>query len=268
MSLVRWDSALCLVTGASSGFGLETARALAGKGATVIAVARREEKLKSLVDELGGHPHSYITCDVSDLDQIRSMAKTLGERIHHTDVLINNAGVPSSGPLDRSTSEEVERVIRTNLLGPIWCTKELLPLLEAAPRTARTPIVVNVASMAGRLSVPRSADYTASKHGLVGFTESVWHDLRDRDIRVMMVNPGGSSTEGFQLGEVKSNPLMSWILMEPDRVARALIRGIERGGTEVRVQWWLHPLYHFWIALGPLGKHVAGFIRSRIPGEY
>lgn len=268
MSLIRWRGTVCLVTGASSGFGFETAKALAGRGATVIAVARREERLKALVDELGGAPHFYLTCDVSELDQIREMAKTLSERIHHLDVLVNNAGIPSSGPIGQSTSEEIERVIRTNLLGPIFCTKELLPLLDAAPRTARTPVAVNVASMAGRLPVPRSADYGASKYGLVGFTESVWRDLRDVGIRAMMVNPGGSSTEGFDLEQIKRNPLTSWVLMEPDRVARALVRGIERGGFEVRVQWWLHPLYHLSVLLGPLRKHVAGFLRSQLPGDF
>lgn len=267
-SVMRWPGTVCLVTGASSGFGMATTKALAERGATVIAVARREERLRALVEELGGAPHSYQTCDVSDLDQIRGMAKTLGESVHHLDVLVNNAGIRTSGPIGDSTSEDIERVIRTNLLGPIWCTKELLPLLDASARTTRTPVVVNVASMAGRLPSPRSADYGASKFGLVGFTESVWQDLKDRDIRAMMVNPGGSSTEGFEVDEIKNNPITSWMIMEPERVARALIRGVERGGFEVRVQWWLHPLYHASVLLGPLRKHIAGFIRNRLPGEF
>src|SRR5439155_24608895 len=112
---------------------------------------------------LGGSGHSYVVCDVSDLDQVRAMAATIGERTGHVDLLLNNAGIRSAGPLTRATSEGLEQVIRTNLLGSIWCTKELLPLLEAAPRTSRTPVVVNLASMAGRLPTPRASDYAASK---------------------------------------------------------------------------------------------------------
>lgn len=268
MSLIRWQTTTALVTGASSGFGLAIAKGLARKGATVIAVARREAKLKAIVDDLGGPPHSYSLCDVSDLDQVRGLAKETSERLHHLDILVNNAGIPTSGPLGETTSEDMARVIRTNLLGAMWCTRELLPLLDAAPRSARLPIVVNVASIAGRLAAPSSPDYTASKFGLVGFTESVWHDLHPKGIRTMMVNPGGASTEGFDLRELRQSKLFSWTVMETDRVARALIGGVERGSFEVRVQWWLHPLYHFAVMIGPLRKYLAGFIRKQLPGEF
>jgi short-subunit dehydrogenase len=265
---MEWQGMICLVTGASSGFGYETAKALARRGATVIGAARREQKLQELVKELGGEPHSYVICDVSDLEQVRMMRERLEDRCEYIDILVNNAGRPSGGPLKTSSSEGMEEIIRTNLLGPMWCTKELLPLLESAPRTARTPVIVNVASMAGRLPVPKSADYAASKFGLVGFTESVWLDLNELGIKAMMVNPGAADTEGFPMDDVRANPLTAWTVMGPDRVANAVIRGVERGAHEVRVQWWLHLVYHASVTMGPLRRYAASLLRGQFRGEW
>jgi NAD(P)-dependent dehydrogenase (short-subunit alcohol dehydrogenase family) len=261
---MRWKDKTVLITGASSGFGRELARVLAGRGARVVVSARRAAALQSLVEELGGEPHRFVPCDVSDLSQVRAMAATLEETAGHLDVLVNNAGVRTAGPLSRASSEAMEQVIRTNLLGPIWCTRELLPLLDAAPRSKRTPLVVNVASMAGRMALPRSGDYTASKFGLVGFTESLWHDLGAAGIRVMMVNPGPAETEGFSMAGLRSRGL-GWAVMDPSRVARAAVRGIERGAFEVRVQWWLHPLYYASLLAGPARRFLAAIVGRRIP---
>jgi short-subunit dehydrogenase len=265
---MKWEGKVCLITGASSGFGFETAKLVGELGATVIAVARREERLQSLVKQLGGKPHSQIVSDVSDLEQIRRMKTTVRRRTRHVDVLINNAGVRTSGPFLKVSSESMEQVIRTNLLGPIWATKELLPLLEAAPKSNRTPVVVNIASIAGRIAIPRAADYAASKFGLVGFSQSVWPELRKLKIRTMMVNPGFSETEGFPMRQVRANRLVSWVVMDAERVARAIVRGIERGAFEVRVQWWMHLAYHGSVTLGPVWRMMAGQLRDRIRADF
>lgn len=264
---MRWDGKVALVTGASSGIGRRLAVLLARKGATVIAVARREERLRFLVAELGGEPHSYVVCDVSDLEAVRAMAASAAQRAGALDVLVNNAGIRSFGPVTATTSEASEAVIRTNLLGAMWCTRELLPLLKAAPGSGRTPAIVNVASIAGRVAIPRSADYTASKFGLVGFTEALWHDLEPLGIRVMMVNPGPAHTEGFPMDRVLANPLTSWTVMDDERVARSIVRGLESGAFEVRVQWWLHLVYGTSVAAGPLRRLVARIVSRQIPEE-
>jgi len=261
---MEWEELTCVVTGASSGIGREACRQFAARGAAVNAVARREERLAELVDELGSPRHSYVVCDVADLDSVRAMATVVAERTDHVDLLLNNAGIRSTGPLTRTTSEGVERVIRTNLLGGIWVTKELLPLLEAAPRRSRTPVIVNLASMAGRLPTPKASDYAASKFGMVGFTESLWHDVSPKGIRVMMVNPGLIHTEGFPMAKARSSKALAWAVMEPPRVVRALIRGIERGAFEVRVQWWMHALYHGAVTLGPTRRVIAGLVRKKV----
>jgi short-subunit dehydrogenase len=262
-----WTGKTCLITGASSGFGLEATKLIAGRGANVIVTARREAKLKELVDELPGGPHTYIACDVSDLDSVRALVQQVGDAYDSLDVLVNNAGIATSGLPTKSTSEEMEKVIRTNLLGTIYCQTEFLPLLDAAERTDRTPVIVNVASMGGRIPLPPSADYIASKFGVVGFTEAGWQDLAKRGIRSMMVLPGLAETEGFPMEEVRRHPLFGWAVMDADRVAEALVRGIERGSFEVRVQWWMHPIYHLTVLLGPLRRYVVSTLRSRAPSD-
>jgi uncharacterized protein len=261
---MAWDGLTCVVTGASSGIGREACRQFAARGATVIAVARRRERLVALMDELGGSRHSFVVCDVSDLDQVRAMAAAVAERTDHVDLLLNNAGIRSSGPLTRSTSEGMEEVMRTNLFGAVWCTKELFTLIDAAPRGPRTPLVVNLASMAGRLPTPKASDYAASKFGVVGFTESLWHDVAPRGIRVMMVNPGLIQTEGFTMRKALGSKATAWAVMQPPRVVRALVRGVERGAFEVRVQWWMHALYHGAVTLGPTRRVIAGLVRKKV----
>lgn len=262
-----WNGLVCVVTGASSGFGNEVCRQLARRGVKIVASARREDKLRELVDSLGDG-HSVVVCDVTDLASIRTAVADVEKKFGKVDVLINNAGIPSAGRFSEASSEEMQRVIVTNLLGPLWCTKEYLRLLGKADRKERTPIVVNVASMAGRIPIPRSADYAASKFGLVGFTESVWADLRDLGIRSMVVNPGPAETEGFVMDDVKANRITAWTVMDARRVAAAIIRGVERGSNEVRVQWWLHPLYHATVLLGPLRRYVSLKVRGQFRGQF
>lgn len=260
---VKWDESVCLVTGASSGIGRETARAFARRGATLIVAARREERLISLVDELGGPPHTHIVCDVSDLEQVRAMRAKVAGQTGCLDVLFNNAGIPGAGLISQTAPQEVERLIRTNLLGPIWCIQELLPLLDRTPKTDHSPVIVNLASMAGRVPVPGAAAYTSSKFGLVGFTEALWGEMRARGIHVMAVNPGFVHTEGFPMDPLLSTPLLRWAVMDASRVAEAVCRGIERGRTEVRVQGWWNPVYHATVLLGPLRRRASCAVWGR-----
>lgn len=254
---MRWNGSVCLVTGASSGIGRAVALKMAARGATVIAVARRPERLAALIEELGGPPHSYVVCDVADLEQVRAMAAVVAGRTGHLDALVNNAGIPSGGLLSASTPEEVQNVVRTNLLGPIWCIQELGHLLENAPKASSSPMIVNLASMAGRVPVPGAGIYTATKFGLVGFTEAVWSEMRARGIAVMVVNPGFVHTEGFPMDSLLANPLTRGLVMNPATVAEALCVGMERGRTEVRVQAFWHPLYFVTVLMGPLRRRIA-----------
>lgn len=162
---------LCVVTGASSGIGHRTALDLASAGATVCAVARREELLSALVEQMGGegHGHSYRVIDVSDAAQIDELADFVRERYGRCDVLINNAGFSKERPWHLPGAlEDLEAVMATNFYGVVRCTSAFMPmLLESAPSH-----VVNVASVAGRLAVGGAPAYTASKFAVVGCPET------------------------------------------------------------------------------------------------
>ena len=252
-----WEGLVCVVTGASSGIGRDTARAFAGRGATVIAVARREERLAALVTELGGEPHSYVACDLSQPDQIRTMAETINSRTPKVDILVNNAGIPGPGRITECSFEEVEAFFKVNLLAPIWCIQALFPRLAHAPRDGHTPVIVNVASMAGRIPIPSSAPYTASKYAMVGFTEALWAEMHDKGVQVMAVCPGFVHTEGFPMDALLKNPVLRWTVMKPPRVAEAICHGVESGSSEVRVQGWWHVGYYMTVLLGPLRRRVS-----------
>lgn len=255
---MNWEGLTCVVTGASSGIGRATAEAMAKRGATVIAVARREERLASLLQELGGEPHSYVVCDLSDTAQIRLMAETIAGRTPRVDILLNNAGIPGPGRITESSFEEIEAFFKVNLLAPIWCIQALFPLIAHAPRDdGRTPVIINLASMAGRIPIPSSAPYTASKYAMVGLTEALWGEMHDKGIQVMVVNPGFVHTEGFPMDELLKTPLLRWMVMTPDRVAEAICHGVESGHNEVRVQGWWHAGYYATVLLGPLRRRVS-----------
>ncbi|HEX2052139.1 MAG TPA: SDR family NAD(P)-dependent oxidoreductase [Actinomycetota bacterium] len=252
-----WSGLTCVVVGASSGIGRAAAVAAAGRGATVLAVARREDRLIELVSELGGEPHSYVVCDVSDLEQVRSMAAAVAARTTKLDVLINSAGIPGHGPINRTTPEQAEALIKVNLVSAIWCIQLLFPLMGHAPRDGRTPVVVNVASMAGRIPLPGAALYTASKFGLVGFTEALWGEMQSLGIQTMAVNPGFVHTEGFPMDHLLGTPLLRWTVMSPERVGEAICKGVENRRTEVKVQGWWNAVYLGTVLLGPLRRRMS-----------
>lgn len=187
---------VCVVTGASSGIGYQAALDLARAGARVCAVARREERLKALVEAIGGSEpgHSYEVVDVSDPAQIQRLADAVRERYGRCDVLINNAGFSKERPWSQPGAlEDLEAVMATNFFGVVRTTSAFMPLLlESAPSH-----VVNVASVAGRLAVGGVPAYTASKFAVVGWSEALHFQLRPRGVFVSLVEPGIVATEGF-----------------------------------------------------------------------
>ena len=236
-----------VVTGASSGIGRRTALDLAGEGAHVCAVARREPLLRSLEKEMGGISagHSWVACDVSKREDVRRLAGHVEEVHGRCDVLVNNAGIGSRGGRTEDPVAEVRRVMETNFFGAVNCTAELLALLESSAPSH----VVNVASIAGRVSVPGAASYSASKFALVGWSESVHFELAPRGIHVCLVEPGLLPTEGFPMEALQRHPVLRFALTDIERVSRA-IRGAVRAGSVSRTT-------PRWYGLFPIARTLA-----------
>jgi hypothetical protein len=218
-----------VITGASSGIGRRTALDVAATGATVCVAARRKERLESLVEEMAGSGHSFHVTDVSDRSSVKGLVAHVAETHGRVDVLVNNAGyVGPSGFSGADAISEVEALMATNFFGAVYCTGEMMELLErSAPST-----VVNVTSVAGRIAAPGKPAYTASKFALVGWSETLRTALAPKGIHVASVEPGFVPTEGFpQTGMVK-DPMMKRILGTEEMVSAAIQDAVDKNKAQ------------------------------------
>ena len=182
-----------LVTGASSGIGEATAVALAAAGARVAVAARRRERLDALVERIGkaGGEAVAITADVADPDGATRMVDEACERLGQLDILVNNAGVMYLEPTAEADLKRWRHMLELNVLGLIAASQAALPGMRAR----RDGHIVNVASTAGRIANANSAGYSATKFGVVGFSEALRKELVADRVRVTVVEPGVVETE-------------------------------------------------------------------------
>ena len=179
-----------VVTGASSGIGAATARALAAQGFHVFCAARREDRIASLAAEIGGTP---VVCDVTDADSVAALAGTVGDRL---DVLVNNAGGAfGSAPVAEADAEQWRAMYEVNVIGLMQVTRALLPALLASG----DGVICNVGSTAGRVAYQGGGGYTAAKHGTKVVTETLRQELVGQPVRVCEVAPGMVRTDEFSL---------------------------------------------------------------------
>lgn len=195
----RLDGTVALVTGASSGIGEATARALASEGSTVALVARRKDRLDALAAEItrAGGTALAIEADVTDREQAVATVKRAVAELGRLDTVVNNAGVMLLGPVVGAPLDEWERMVALNVQGLLYIAHAAVPhLLEAVdsgPR--RVADVVNVSSVAGRTTRSGSAVYNLTKHGVGAFSESLRQELARRHVRVSLIEPGAVATE-------------------------------------------------------------------------
>jgi len=179
---------VAVITGASSGIGEATARALAADGRRVALLARRLDRIERLAEELGDGAVA-IEADVTNRDSIVAAAGRVKDALGGADVLVNNAGVMLLGPFSSEQRADYERMIETNLLGAITTTAVFLEQLRDGGGD-----VVNVSSVAGRTARPGNAVYAATKWGIGGWSEALRQELQP-EIRVIVIEPGAVATE-------------------------------------------------------------------------
>jgi NADP-dependent 3-hydroxy acid dehydrogenase YdfG len=195
----RLDGTVALVTGASSGIGEATARALAAEGAAVAVAARRKDRLDELakkIEEDGGKALAIET-DVTDQQNANELVQLTVDKLGRLDMLVNNAGVMLLGPIVDAPMEEWDRMIALNLQGLLYCTHAAMPhLLSAAENSPRRVAdVVNISSVAGRVARAGSGVYNLTKWGVGAFSESLRQEVTERNVRVSLVEPGAVATE-------------------------------------------------------------------------
>ncbi len=215
---------IAMVTGASSGIGAATARALAADGTTVALVARRADRLDEvLADCVGRAPQSRRwVADLSDPDRAAAVALDVWDTYGHVDVVVNNAGAPMRRPVTRLTMAEVERTMRVNYLSPVAITLAVLPrMLER-----RTGTVVNVSSLGGRLGIMTESAYSGSKFALAGWTEAAAADLDGTGVRLRLVLPGAIDTEIWDQPD-NDPPVYTGPLAPAEEVADGIVAAID-----------------------------------------
>ena len=192
------------MTGASSGIGEATARELTRRGWRCVLVARREERLRALAAELGEGADVEL-CDIAEREEVERAAAAILERHPKVALLVNNAGIPGRGAFTEVDPEQIERVVRVNYLGGVWCLRAFLPGLRAAAADGGAH-VVNVVSVSGTVAFAPAGPYTASKHAQLAFSRSIAAYLRGSGIRVHTVLPGFVGDRGLSTADVAEEP--------------------------------------------------------------
>ncbi len=201
---------MALVTGASSGIGAATARALAANGAAVALVARRTDRLEYLAQDItrDGGRALVVATDITDKTQAQAAVARTVARLGRLDILVNDAGVGLLGPIENAPLDDWERMVRVNLLGVLYTTHAALPhlLKAAADRPRQVADLVNISSVAGRVARSGEGVYNATKFGVVAFSEALRQEVTKRHVRVAVVEPGVVATEMASHLQEAANP--------------------------------------------------------------
>jgi short-subunit dehydrogenase len=222
---MRLERSKVLLTGASGGIGKAIARALHARGAELLVTARREDVLEELRSELGGRVQP-LTCDLAQRDAVAGLAEAAGD----VDVLVANAALPASGPIDDFTPEEIDRALDVNLRAPIQLASALTPGMV---RRGRGHVVL-VSSLSGKVASTGSGLYSAAKFGLRGFGAALRQDLHGTGVGVTVVYPGFIRDAGmFAEADVELRKGVG--TSTPEEVAEAVVRGVERDRPEIDV---------------------------------
>ena len=224
---------VAVVTGASSGIGVATAKALAREGYAVALAARREDRIKELAEEIsaGGGKALPVPTDVGDQASAEALIRTTKEELGSVDVLVNNAGVMLLGPLLGADIEHWQRMVNVNVLGVIYCTHFALPIMQEQG----SGHVVNVSSVAGRVARMGSGVYNATKWGVGAFSESLRQEALNYGVRVTIIEPGYVDTElqghnehPMVVERMEKDKQQIGKVLEADDIANAIVYAVQQ----------------------------------------
>nr|WP_311198754.1 SDR family oxidoreductase [Paenibacillus sp. YPD9-1] len=218
-----------VITGASSGIGEEMARQFAKRGAIPVLTARSKNKLDEIAGSLGVK-HAVYAMDVKQTEQVHKVIEQIIERFGRIDILVNNAGYGIFESFVDAPLEHFEDMMNVNYLGIVRCTQAVLPHMMKAGAGH----IVNIASMAGKVGSAKSTGYSATKHAVIGFTNSLRQELMGTGIGLTAINPGPISTPFFDKADPSGNYVknISWFMLKPEKVVNELIHAVERSIPE------------------------------------
>ncbi len=233
---------VALITGASRGLGLAMAQELAQQGATLVICARDRDELDWAREELArtGADVLAIQCDVGNHDDVHRMMRETMERFGRIDILINNAGVITVGPVQSQTLTDYQEAMDTMFWGVVYPTLAVLPhMIER-----RSGRIATVTSIGGKISVPHLLPYNCAKFAAVGFSEGLHAEVAKYGVKVTTIVPGlmrtGSFVNAWFKGQNRAeyswfslSSAMPVLAMNGRRAARAIVRAIRRGQSEI-----------------------------------
>lgn len=236
MKLKKLSDQVIVITGATSGIGLTTARQAAQKGARLVLVARNEGALKPLVEELTneGHEAIYVVADVGKAEDVKKVAKAATDKFGHVDTWINNAGVTIFGRLEEVSEEDSRRLFDTNFWGVVHGSLQAAKLMKG-----RGGAIINLGSEVSDTAIPLQGMYSASKHAIKGFTDALRMEL-DQDnsgISVTLVKPGSIDTMYVDHAKnyLEVEPSLPPPIYSPDLVADAILFAAENPRRDIYV---------------------------------
>jgi len=211
----RLAGKIVAVTGANRGIGLAIARALAGEGASLILIGRNRRSLTNAADELGGDARVAVA-DVTQASDVRRAFRQIARRTGRLDALVNNAGVFTYKPFVRTTLEDWQINLATNLTSLFLVTQAALPLL----RRSGGAHLINILSISSRVAFANCSAYSAAKFGALGLTRVLRKELRPMGIRVTAILPGSVNT---RMADEFDFPVDRAKLLQPEDVAGAVL---------------------------------------------
>jgi short-subunit dehydrogenase len=232
---VIYRGTTALITGASAGLGTEFAEQLAARGADLVLVARREERLRELAERLEaahGIRATVIPLDLSRADAAATLRAALDERGIRVQTLVNNAGFGMKGAFVEADPGRIAEMVQVNVANLVSVTRELLPELVADGRGS----LVNVASTAAYQPCPNMAVYGATKAFVLSFTEALAYETRESGLRVLALSPGATRTEFFDV--VGTEDAAVGRFQTPSQVVGLAVRELDRGRRASVVSGW------------------------------
>lgn len=227
MEIRNLQGSVAVVTGASSGIGEASARALAAEGVHVVLAARSADRLDALARQIG-ELALPIPTDVGDAEQVQALFDRVKERFGGLDLLLNNAGVGYFSPFESSDPEEWRKTIDANLYGVLRCTHAAIPLLHGRDGA----MISTVASVGGRYGRAGWSVYNATKFAVVGFHDALRKELGEEGIRISLIEPGAVYTNwGFNVADEKMRARREKVdALHADDIANALVYAFAQPG--------------------------------------
>ena len=219
---------VAVVTGASRGIGRAISVALAQENATIVLAARSTQQLQITAEQVtkAGGEARIVHVELTEEQSIRNLVKVTGEKLGRLYILVNNAGVTHSAPLEQTSTEDWQRCISINATAPFILCREALSLLKKS----QAAHIINIASVVGVKGYPLQSAYTASKHALRGMTISLAEELRGSNIRVHVLCPGGVDTD--MVDRVRPD-IDKGELIKPEEIAELVLYLVTHKGNAV-----------------------------------